>query len=56
MARFYLRQAISAAPLTEFQMFRLRKFFGPETVEEMIGTDGSALLMRHMEKRLGGKP
>jgi hypothetical protein len=58
LARSFVRQAVAFAPLTEMQMYRLGKFFGPETIDEMTGPvhHGKELLLRHFEKRMGGKP
>lgn len=58
LARIFVRQAVAFAPLTEMQIYRLRKFFGPESIDEIMGPvhHGKELLLRHFEKRMGGKP
>lgn len=54
-ARYFVRKAMQFAPLTEKQLYRLRAFFGPVTLEELSGAHHDALL-RGLERRMGGKP
>jgi hypothetical protein len=57
-ARTWVRRAVSFAPLTEMQLYRLRRYFGPETLEEITSQhlNGMELLIRGLERRLDGKP